>query len=82
MKNRIENIKAETNGHAQPGAKAPDKKKARFTEYTVTIRLKPERQEWFSQMSDRLGLTREQAGSVMLESNMEAAASGSAERWA
>jgi hypothetical protein len=43
-----------------------------FTEYTVTVRIKAKRLEYFSLMSDQLGLTRDQAVSAMLESNMEA----------
>jgi hypothetical protein len=45
-------------------------------EFTVKIRIKPDRLEWFSAMSDQLGLTRGQAVSGMLESNMEADSNG------
>jgi hypothetical protein len=48
----------------------------KFTEFTVKIRIKPERLEWFSGMSDQLGLTRDQAVSGMLESNMGADSRG------
>jgi hypothetical protein len=71
VKNRTKESKTEMNGKAKPGAKAPAKK-AGVMEFTVTIRIKPERQEWFSRMSDQLGLTRDQAISGMLERNMEA----------
>lgn len=51
-------------------------KAGKVTEFTVKIRIKPERLEWLSCMSDRLGLTRDQAISGMLESHMEADENG------
>jgi hypothetical protein len=47
-------------------------KPEKVTEFTVKIRIRPERLEWFSLVSDQLGLTRDQAVSAMLDSNMEA----------
>ncbi len=79
MKNRInkntksvKNSRKPHNGKSKSQDKGAEKIETKFTEFTVKIRIKQERLDRFSDMSDCLGLTRDQAVSGMLESNMEA----------
>jgi predicted DNA-binding protein len=68
----VESSRKPHNGKSKTQNMGAGKIEAKFTEFTVKIRIKQELLERFSDMSDCLGLTRDQAVSGMLESNMEA----------